>query len=274
MLTLSDTYKSSNFGRPRKRFGQNFLRDPHVLGRLVAALEPETTDAWLEIGPGRGALTEHLLPCVAAYHAVELDRDLCTYLRHHYGARLRLHEGDVLNFSPDQTGLEAPYRLVGNLPYNISTPLLLRLASWKPAFHDAFFMLQREVAQRLAAAPGEADYGRLTVMMAQDFCCTPLFSVPPEAFDPAPKVMSSVVRLTPHTEAHTPYDRVLFADVVRLAFGQRRKQLRNSLRDLGGAAVLEEAGLDPSARAETLSLKDYIQLTQKVSVCLQNKKNA
>ncbi len=267
--------------RPRKRFGQHFLHDPAVLARIVAAFDPRPGEAVVEIGPGRGALTRLLLAHVRPLHAVELDRDLAAWLQTEYGAAgLVVHAGDALRF--DFTAL-APengrLRLIGNLPYNISTPLLFHLldqampcdahgrasaaGGGKPraVIADMLFMLQKEVVDRLAAGPGTGDYGRLSIMVQWRCRVEKLFTVAPGAFTPPPKVDSAVVRLTPHE--HPPVavnDPARFAELVRLAFNQRRKTLRNSLKEQLSAEVMAALGIDPQRRPETLTLAEFAVL--------------
>ncbi|HTY94891.1 MAG TPA: 16S rRNA (adenine(1518)-N(6)/adenine(1519)-N(6))-dimethyltransferase RsmA [Steroidobacteraceae bacterium] len=243
--------------RARKRFGQHFLHDPGVIERIARALDARAQDHLLEIGPGRGALTRVLLAGdYASFDAVEIDRDLA----HDLGpmmARARaatLHVGDALDF--DFAGLARArggrLRVIGNLPYNISTPLLFRLIAVAPAMVDLHVMLQREVVARMAAAPGTGDYGRLTVMLAPWVSVEHLFDIGPGAFKPPPRVWSAVARLTVREQpAFAVAPR--FAQVVTAAFSQRRKTLRNALRGLLEAPDIEACGVDPQARAETLA---------------------
>ena len=242
--------------RPRKRFGQNFLHDRGVIGRIVAAVDPRPGDALVEIGPGEGALTRPLLAAAGRLTVVELDRDLAGRLAAWPEAAgpLKVIQADALKLdlaalAPDGQRL----RLVGNLPYNVSTPLLFSFLARAAAIRDMHFMLQREVVARMAAGPGGRDYGRLTVMLAAACRVEPLFDVGPGAFRPAPKVWSSVVRLVPWETPPFPVpDALRFAAVVRAAFSQRRKTLRNALAGLVTEAGFRAAGVDPGARAETL----------------------
>jgi len=250
---------------PRKRFGQNFLTDANIAGKIVAAVDPAPGDALLEIGPGHGALSRRLLTQLSRLEVVEVDRDLAAELRglETGGGELVVHEADALAF--DYAGLAAArgqaLRVVGNLPYNISSPLLFTLFEQAAAIADMHFMLQREVVDRLAAAPGSKTYGRLSVMAQLECDITPLFRVPPGAFYPVPRVESAVVRLTPHTaEAPRPRDHARFAAVVARAFQARRKTLRNALKGLCEPACFVQAGIDPGARAESLSVADFIRL--------------
>ena len=251
--------------RPRKRFGQNFLTDGNIAGKIVAAVDPAPDDALLEIGPGHGALTRRLLGRVGRLDVVEVDRDLAAELRgmDTGGRELVVHEADALAFDYAALARERarPLRVVGNLPYNISSPLLFHLFEQAPSVADMHFMLQREVVDRLAAGPGSKTYGRLSVMAQLECEITPLFRVPPGAFYPVPRVESAVVRLTPRpAEAPRPRDHGRFAAVVAQAFQARRKTLRNALKGLCHPSCLEEAGIDPGARAESLSVADFIRL--------------
>ena len=245
----------------RKRFGQNFLADPHYVARIVDAVAPVPGDNVVEIGPGLAALTAGLVARAGRIHAIELDRDLAARLRADFPPdALDLHEADALDF--DFATLGDALRVVGNLPYNISTPLLFHLIGYVARLRDVHVMLQKEVVARMAAVPGTPDYGRLTVMLQARFRVTRLFVIPPGAFRPAPKVDSAFVRLVPlHAEAPVIADEVLFARVVAAAFGQRRKTLRNALVDICDQAALHRAGIDPGARGEVLSVADYARLT-------------
>ena len=254
----------NNRHRPRKRFGQNFLHDPGVIERLIRAIDPRPGEHLVEIGPGLGALTRPLLRAVGSLDVVEIDRDIIPLLQESCGAygELRIHNQDVLKF--DFTSLAAGHalRVIGNLPYNISSPLIFHLLEQLPVIHDMHFMLQREVAERLAAAPATEHYGRLSVMVQWRCCVQLLFNVGPGAFKPAPKVDSAVVRLTPHR--HVPIhvnDEKGFADLVKQAFSQRRKTLRNTLKGLLTAEEIAALSIDPMRRAETLSLADYALLS-------------
>jgi 16S rRNA (adenine1518-N6/adenine1519-N6)-dimethyltransferase len=222
---------------PRRRFSQNFLVDPNYAGRIVQAIDPQPGDTVVEIGPGQGALTERLIERAGRVVAIEIDRDLARELRARFSAdRLMLHEGDALEF--DFSALGDDLRVVGNLPYNISSPLLFHLLDFAPGLRDVTVMLQREVVDRMTAKPATPDYGRLTVMLQSQFKISRLFNVPPGAFRPAPKVESAVVHLAPLRATAPPIaDRELFARVVKAAFGQRRKTLRNAVSALADAPV-------------------------------------
>jgi 16S rRNA (adenine1518-N6/adenine1519-N6)-dimethyltransferase len=259
----------------RKRFGQHFLHDPGVIGRIVAAIAPQPQDRMVEIGPGLGAITLPLLARLNELHAVEIDRDAIRHLREitQNDPRLHIHSADVLEFSLAHI-YEAPdphanpgrrLRVVGNLPYNISTPLLFHLIKQRERILDMHFMLQKEVVDRMAAAPDSEHYGRLTVMLAPWVHVQPMFDIGPGAFRPPPRVISTVVRLTPH---ETPLDigePGHFASVVAAAFNQRRKTLRNSLKQLLDAEDIVAAGIDPGLRAEVLSPAEFVELGRRLS---------
>ena len=249
---------------PRKRFGQNFLRDESIIEAIARAIAPANSDHIVEIGPGEGALTQALISGECRFDAIELDRDLRTRLLAGFSTYpgFTLHSADALDFdfaslATDDTRL----RVVGNLPYNISTPLIFNLLEQAQIINDMHFMLQLEVVERLAASPGSKDWGRLGVMTQFRCEVEQLFEVPPEAFYPPPKVRSAVVRLTPHPEPQYPnVDPASLGRVVTQAFSQRRKTLRNNFKgmmeddDFGGLAI------DPSARAETLSIADFVAM--------------
>ena len=238
----------SSSHRPRKRFGQHFLHDPRVLARIVEAVSPSRNDFLVEIGPGEGALTRPLLERAGTLHAIEVDRDLAARLRELPG--LTVHQADALEF--DFARLPAGMRLVGNLPYNISTPLLFHLARYAERIRDMHFMLQLEVVERMVAAPSTAEYGRLSVALQARFAMEKLFTVSKGAFRPAPKVESAVVRLTPLRAMLAIDD-----DVLRRAFSARRKQLRNALPGVDLAA----AGIDARLRPENLTPADYARIS-------------
>jgi 16S rRNA (adenine1518-N6/adenine1519-N6)-dimethyltransferase len=246
--------------RPRKRFGQHFLRDHGVVLGIVNAFAPRADDIAVEIGPGEGVLTRELVERVSPLHVVEFDRDLVSRLRAEFPAqRVIVHAADALAF--DFRGLAPPgqrIRVIGNLPYNISTPLLFHLLDQIDGIADMVFMLQKEVVDRLAASSDTPDYGRLSVMIQWRLKVEPLFDVGPEAFHPPPKVDSAVVRLTPHaTPPIAVRDPHVFAGVVRAAFANRRKMLRNNLKDIMTSDQLGALGIDPQRRAETLDLTEF-----------------
>ncbi|UCG71780.1 MAG: 16S rRNA (adenine(1518)-N(6)/adenine(1519)-N(6))-dimethyltransferase RsmA [Chromatiales bacterium] len=249
-----------NYGPPRKRFGQHFLHDPSVLDRIVQAIDPAADDHVVEIGPGRGALTRPLLGRVARLDVVELDRDLAARLEVELqDSRLHVHQGDALRF--DFRVLGTDLRLVGNLPYNISTPLLFHLLEQSDCFRDLHVMLQKEVVDRMAAAPGGRDYGRLTVALAARCRVERLFVIRPGAFSPPPRVDSAFARLVPDPEKRAQIDsEPVFDQVVTRAFSQRRKQLANSLRGLVDAAGLQTLGIDPTSRPETLDVAAFTKI--------------
>ena len=277
----------------RKRFGQNFLVDADVIRRIVDAIAPRADDNLVEIGPGLGALTDALLARCSRLRAIEIDRDLLDRLRRRWPAeRLSLYAGDALNFDFATLADAGPLRIVGNLPYNISTPLLFHLFDYAPLVKDMHFMLQKEVVERMTAAPGGRDYGRLSVMLQYRYHLENLFEVPPTAFRPAPKVDSAVVRMMPRALRKVgadetaeniaeravsaaannaandvagrldtaARDEALFARLVAAAFSQRRKMLRNTLQDFFAEDELAAQGVAPTARAEELDVATYLRL--------------
>ncbi len=249
--------------RPRKRFGQNFLHDPGFIRRIISAVDPRPGDRLVEIGPGQGALTVPLLAAAGRLEAVEMDRDLIPELRSQCAASgsLLLHQADALRFDFRQChGSAGSLRLVGNLPYNISTPLLFHLLDQADHIRDMHFMLQREVVDRMAAAPGGRTYGRLSVMIQYHCRVQPLLRVPAGAFRPAPKIESAVVRLLPRPPATPARDPGLLHDLVARAFNQRRKTLRRILTDFLDPSVFAIAGIDPGARPEQLGVDDFVRL--------------
>jgi len=264
--------------KARKRFGQNFLHDQYVIGKIVKAISPKATDCLVEIGPGMGALTEPLLEASGKLDVVELDRDLIPILRTKFFnyPDFRIHEGDALKFDFN-TILEPGQRLriVGNLPYNISTPLIFHFLSHHKMVQDMHFMLQKEVVERLGAGPGTGDYGRLSIM-AQYYCkVEPLFVVGPGAFNPPPKVDSAIVRMEPYIELPFPAkDHKVLERVVREAFSMRRKTIRNTLKNLIDSATLESIGIDTGLRPENLSLEQYVTIADKVTELLQENTTA
>ena len=245
---------------PRKRFGQNFLEDRSIVDQIVAAIHPRPGERMVEIGPGLGALTEPLLQAAGRLDVVEIDRDIVRSLRARFPPEiLSIHEGDALE--KDFGALGPGLRVAGNLPYNISTPILFHLTAFVAAIRDCHFMLQREVVQRMGAEPDTAEYGRLSVMLQYHWLVEPLFDVPPTAFNPQPKVWSSVVRMVPHTvRPAVAVDEQLLAEVVAAAFGQRRKTLRNTLRSRMGEQDLVSLGIDPGARGETLDVAAFVRI--------------
>lgn len=244
----------------RKRFGQHFLVDRHYVRRIVEAVDPQPDDRLVEIGPGLGALTRPLLDRVRHLTAVEIDRDLAAALRREFTPqRLTVCEQDALAF--DFAALGDRLRVIGNLPYNISSPLLFRLAAARGALRDLHLMLQKEVVERMAAAPATPAYGRLSVMLQYRFEVEPLFGVPAGAFRPPPKVESTVVRLRPvHTPAVAAVDESIFAEVVTRAFGQRRKTVRNALKGFVSEDILRALGIAGGARGEVLSIAAFVAI--------------
>lgn len=250
---------------PRRRFGQNFLVDAGIIRSIVDAIAPRPDDVLVEIGPGLGALTAPLLERLPHLHVIEIDRDIVARLQNQYPPeRLTVHAGDVLDF--DFAKLPARFRLVGNLPYNISTELLFRLIPYAAQLIDAHFMLQREVVDRMVAEPSTAEYGRLSVMLQYRFDMLKLIDVPPESFNPAPKVDSAVVRMQPRAvEATHQVDEALLSWVVTTAFTKRRKTLRNALAGVIAPERLQALGIDPQLRPENLGIADYLAIAEDLS---------
>lgn len=252
--------------RPRKRFAQNFLVDARVIREIIAAIRPVRTDRLVEIGPGLGALTQPLLAAVDELHAIEIDRDLVAALTQKFAPRLVVHGGDVLEF--DFAALGDELRIVGNLPYNISTPLLFHLARFTARIRDIHVMLQQEVVERMVAAPSDSSYGRLSVMLQYRFALEKLLIVPASAFHPVPAVDSAVVRLTPLTAPEpAARDEALFARVVAAAFSQRRKTLRNSLRGYLASEDFATLAIDPQARAQDLAVCEFVAIANYLADC-------
>lgn len=251
--------------RARKRFGQNFLIDESIVDRIVSRFNDEHTI--VEIGPGRGALTEGLLNTGAQLIALELDRDLIPLLSNRFDSfnNFQLHQGDALRYDFEQLSNSAPLRLVGNLPYNVATPLIFKLLEHLPLIHDMHFMLQWEVAARLSAKAAENNYGQLSVVMHNLCETTTLIEVPPAAFNPVPKVNSAVVQIVPRkvpliaAELHDS-----FHIIVKAAFAQRRKTLRNNLKGLLDESAIISAGIEPGLRAEVLDINHFAALAEKL----------
>ncbi|OIO76782.1 MAG: 16S rRNA (adenine(1518)-N(6)/adenine(1519)-N(6))-dimethyltransferase [Gallionellaceae bacterium CG1_02_56_997] len=250
--------------KAKKKFGQNFLVDQAIIAEIISVIGPAEDDNLVEIGPGLGALTRPLLKRLKQLHVVEIDRDIIARLESDYPQphpRLVIHAGDALQF--DFATLGAPLRIVGNLPYNISSPLLFHFAGYAERIKDMHFMLQNEVVERMVAEPSSAAYGRLSVMLQCRFYMEKLLDVPPESFRPAPKVDSAIVRMIP-----LPADQLIvrnekrFAAIVRTAFGQRRKTLRNTLRGYLDEAGFAQLGIDPQARAENLSVAEFARIAE------------
>lgn len=252
--------------RARKRFGQHFLVDPGVVDAILTAIAPRPEDTLLEIGPGTGALTDALARRAGRLHLVELDRDLAATQRERWrdDDRVAVHEADALAFN--YSALATPLRVVGNLPYNVSTPLLFHLLEHRAALVDMHFMLQKEVVDRIAAAPGSKRYGRLSVALQTWFGAEALFDVPPDAFDPPPAVNSAVLRLLPrHEDALKPDDPATLNRLLTAAFGQRRKTLRNALGSVTDESTLLATGIDPGARAETVDPPSWVRLANRIA---------
>jgi len=253
--------------RARKRFGQNFLHDPGVIQRIIQVIGPQPGEKLVEIGPGQGAITLPLLKACHQLHVVELDRDLIAPLAQQATGvgELVIHQNDALRFDFSSLADGQKLRIVGNLPYNISTPLLFHLLSQSGSIQDMHFMLQKEVVDRMAASPGGSDYGRLSVMIQYHCQVQPLFRIGPGAFNPAPKVDSAFVRLTPWTTRPvTVDDYEQFKNLVRQAFSQRRKTLRNTLKTLLDENAIRAAGVDPGIRPENVTLEQYAALAGKL----------
>ncbi|MBC8210074.1 MAG: 16S rRNA (adenine(1518)-N(6)/adenine(1519)-N(6))-dimethyltransferase RsmA [Gammaproteobacteria bacterium] len=255
--------------KPRKRFGQHFLHDKNIIRKLLSAMNPQPTDSIIEIGPGEGALTFPLLQRCEELTAIELDRDLIPLLQKNskpFGT-LHLINSDVLQIDMSQLSLEAPFRLAGNLPYNISTPLMFHMLKFQELIKDMHFMVQKEVAERIIAHPDQENrnskhYGRLSVMMQYHCQCEYLFDVPPGSFSPPPKVDSAIIRLIPHAKPPVTVDDMeTFAALVQAAFNQRRKTISNSLKLFIDRATMLSLDIDPGCRAENLTLQHFAQLS-------------
>lgn len=254
---------------PRKRFGQHFLADRSIIARIVEAIAPAPQERILEIGPGLGALTDALMQKLPRLFAIEIDRDLAEGLRRRYGDRLVLTEADVLTVDLAPLAAEGPLRLVGNLPYNISSPLLVRLIAYRALIVDQHFMLQKEVVDRICAAPGQSAYGRLGVLLQAFYDVDALFDVPPSAFDPPPRVDSAVIRMLPRSEPAGVSPETL-SRVLQAGFGQRRKMLRGTLLPWLERNGVDTAGLDPTARAEMLPVATWVELARAVDAAGRN----
>ena len=255
--------------KPRKRFGQNFLHDKMVIQRIVNNINPRQGDHIVEIGPGEGALTELVLDKIGAMDVVELDRDLIPLLKIRFVMQegLTIHQADALKFNfCELKENEKKLRIIGNLPYNISTPLLFHLLDNSHCIQDMHFMLQKEVVDRIVAKPGDSAYGRLGIMM-QYYCRSEyVFTVKPGAFRPPPKVDSAIVRLIPHEKPPVEVnDFDTFSKIVNFSFTQRRKTLRNILKGKLEASQIEELGIEPTIRPERLSLQDFTKIANRLS---------
>ena len=251
----------------RKRFGQNFLVDQQIIGQIVSAIGPSGDDNLIEIGPGTAAITEHLIQRCPSMKVVELDRDLVSFLAEKFAAYpdFSIFSGDALKTDFGQFHQGRQMRLVGNLPYNISTPLLFHLIKVRELIKDMHFMLQLEVVERLGAVPGNKTYGRLSVMVQYHCRVMPLIPVPPESFRPAPKVQSAIVRLKPHsTKPCTAENEELLSQLVSHSFQQRRKTLRNCLKPYAGHLDSAADEIDLSRRAEQLSVAEFVSLSNHI----------
>jgi 16S rRNA (adenine1518-N6/adenine1519-N6)-dimethyltransferase len=252
---------------PRKRFGQHFLTAPETIEMIVSAIGPRPGETIVEIGPGQAAITEPLAALATKLHAIEFDRDLAGALRTRFATRdnVTIHQADVLDV--DFATIGSNLRVVGNLPYNISTPLLFHLLDSRALIADMHFMLQKEVVDRICAVPGNKDYGRLTIMLGCRLEAVPLFDVAPGAFTPPPRVMSSVVRMRPLPEnCYALAEGASLDTVVKLAFSRRRKTLRNALSGLAEDTDLAAIGLDPSLRPEQVAIPDWIALANRIAL--------
>lgn len=255
--------------RPRKRFGQHFLCDESIVDRIVAVIMPRHDQRFIEIGPGLGALTKKILPLIASLDAIELDRDIIPKLIASCQSlgKLTVHEGDVLNF--DFSSLcrkEEKFRVIGNLPYNISSPLIFHLLEYANCIEDMHFMLQKEVVDRLVAKKGTKQYGRLTVMVQYLCQAEYLFSVPSNVFSPRPKVDSAMVRLMPRLNPSPRIkNRHIFEEVVKQSFSLRRKTLRNALKGKAPPSFFEELGIDGNMRPEQLTVKEFVEISNRLS---------
>jgi 16S rRNA (adenine1518-N6/adenine1519-N6)-dimethyltransferase len=254
-----------NGHKAKKSFGQNFLVDQNIIADIIRAIRPEPDDNMVEIGPGLGALTRPLLDLLNKLHVVEIDRDIIARLKTDYPQdKIVIHEGDALKF--DFATLDTPLRIVGNLPYNISSPLLFHFSDYAARIRDMHFMLQNEVVERMVAEPSTPEYGRLSVMLQYRFYMEKLIDVPPQSFRPAPKVDSAIVRMIP-----IPADKIavqneaLFSKVVMTAFGQRRKTLRNTLKSHMDESDFKSLGIDPQLRSENLGVAEFGSITRLLS---------
>lgn len=255
--------------KARKRFGQNFLHDTSVINRILAAVSAKPSDQVIEIGPGKGAITEGLVATGADVTAIEIDKDLIAYLRVAFATKtnFRIIDSDALKIDFGQLQHSAQtLRIVGNLPYNISTPLIFHLLSFKDCIHDMHFMLQKEVVERMAAKPNTKAYGRLSIMTQYLCAVQEIIDVPANCFSPAPKVRSAVVRLTPRTFEHGhAQDPAALTHVVATAFQQRRKTLANALKNVFTAEQINALGIDAKQRPDTLDIATYIRLANQLT---------
>lgn len=259
---------SALYPKARKRFGQNFLHDEAVIADIIAAISPQNPQHLVEIGPGRGALTQSLVQEVGRLDVIELDRDLVPILQKQFSgaSNLFIHQADALEFDFSQLPQnDEKLRVIGNLPYNITTPLLFHLLSYSSMIEDMCFMLQREVVERICAAPGSKSYGRLSIMIQYQCMAEQLFIVPPTAFDPPPKVESAIIYLQPRKmPLGGNVNHKTLSDLVTLAFSQRRKTIANTLKNSVSTQHLAAQGIDPKQRPETISVEQYVALAQSI----------
>jgi len=252
--------------RPRKRFGQHFLIDQTIIDKIIAAIQPQSSETIVEIGPGRAAISNPLANIAGTFHAIEIDRNLASVLKRQFAPQtnVTIHQADALKF--DFSDLGNDLRIVGNLPYNISAPLLFQLTKCRSIIKDMHFMLQKEVVDRMAAPPGNRTYGRLSIMLGCYMKIEPLFDVPATAFNPPPKVKSSIVRLQPlPDDVYTIADHGKLSNIVAEAFSQRRKKLRNALKDSATEENLIAAGIDPASRPEQVTIANYVTLANQIA---------
>ncbi|MGE3318906.1 MAG: 16S rRNA (adenine(1518)-N(6)/adenine(1519)-N(6))-dimethyltransferase RsmA [Candidatus Berkiella sp.] len=256
--------------QPRKRFGQNFLIDTQIIDKIVNALNIQPLDNLVEIGAGTGALTSRVHQLIPHFHVIEIDNDLVERLKSTYSdSEVTIHHQDALDFDFNRlANTSKPLRVFGNLPYNISTPLLFHILLFAPAIENMIFMLQKEVVMRMCAQVGAADYGRLSIMIQYACETSRLFDIPPTAFNPPPKVMSSLIFLKPYTEDR-PHPKAkhyaTFANVVNVAFQHRRKTLKNALHTCVAPEIFDLVGIDPSRRPETLTISEYVTLSNAIA---------
>jgi len=264
---------NDKFHAPRKSLGQNFLQDDNIIRKIVESVSIKKEDTVIEIGPGRGALTEHILPLTRHCHVIEFDRDLIEYWqqRAESSKNLTVHPYDILKFDLQSIIDDAPgdIKVIGNLPYNISSPVLFYLRKYAQHIDSQIVMLQKEVVERMASKPGSKQFGRLSVMLQQRYAIEYLFTVPPTAFYPSPKVESAIARLSPLQQvAHRVDKPEVFAKVVKQAFSMRRKTLRNNLKGLLDVGQIESLEIDPGTRAERLTVRDFVALSNLYSSLL------
>ncbi len=262
---MNQKFQPGSSHKARKRFGQNFLVDHNIINRIVSAVYPKKDQTLVEIGPGQGAITQPLAERCDHLRVIELDRDLVPWLKVKFEKHpdFQLHQADALKFDFSTLVREQePIRIVGNLPYNISTPLIFHLLSYAKIVTDMHFMLQKEVVKRMAASPGEKAYGRLSIMTQYYSRVESLFEVPPEAFNPAPKVFSAIVRLTPFDVIPHPTQHIKTLErIVSIAFQQRRKTVRNALKPLLTIETIDSLPINTSVRPENLSVEDYVNIS-------------